>query len=161
MSAIACRCCSKSRNALVSELDVRELFPNITACLRRVMPSEYSSLALLEPDGVVLKNYALVFEGNPEIIPQGATAKLDETPAGRAVETRRPAVLDSGELAQFASPLAQRLAAAGLKSLCCIPLITRNRVLGTLNIGSTKEDAFTPADVDFLDPGGQPGGHRD
>jgi len=137
-------------NALVSELDVRELFPNITACLRRVMPSEYSSLALLEPDGVVLKNYALVFEGNPEIIPQGATAKLDETPAGRAVETRRPAVLDSGELAQFASPLAQRLAAAGLKSLCCIPLITRNRVLGTLNIGSTKEDAFTPADVDFL-----------
>ena len=36
-------------NALVSELDIRELFPSITACLRRVMPSEYSSLALLEP----------------------------------------------------------------------------------------------------------------
>ena len=38
-------------NALVSELDIRELFPSITACLRRVMPSEYSSLALLEPGG--------------------------------------------------------------------------------------------------------------
>ncbi len=35
-------------NALVSELDIRELFPSITACLRRVMPSEYSSLALLD-----------------------------------------------------------------------------------------------------------------
>ena len=33
-------------NVLVSELDIRELFPSITACLRRVMPSEYSSLAL-------------------------------------------------------------------------------------------------------------------
>jgi len=137
-------------NALVSELDVRELFPNITACLRRVMPSEYSSLALLEPDGVTLKNYALVFEGNPEIIPQGATAVLDATPAGKAVETRHPVVLDGRELAEFASPLAQRLAAAGLKSLCCIPLITRNRVLGTLNIGSAKESAFTPSDIDFL-----------
>jgi formate hydrogenlyase transcriptional activator len=137
-------------NVLVSELDIRELFPSITACLRRVMPSEYSSLALLEQGGGTLKNYALVFEGNPAIIPQGATAKLDETPAGRVVETRRPVVLNGPELAQFTSPAAQRLAAAGLKSLCCIPLIARNRVLGTLNIGSRKESAFAPADVDFL-----------
>jgi formate hydrogenlyase transcriptional activator len=137
-------------NVLVSELDVRELFPSITACLRRVMPSEYSSLALLEPGGALLRNYALVFEGNPEIIPQGATAALEETPAGRAVETRRPTVLDGRELSRFASPLVKRLAGAGLKSFCCIPLITRNRVLGTLNVGSTKENAFAPADVDFL-----------
>ena len=114
------------------------------------MPSEYSSLALLEQGGGALKNYALVFEGNPEIIPQGATAKLDETPAGRVVATRRPVVLDGLELAQFSSPVAQRLVVAGLKSFCCTPLIARNRVLGTLNIGSMKESAFAPADVDFL-----------
>jgi formate hydrogenlyase transcriptional activator len=137
-------------NVLVSELDIRELFPSITACLRRVMPSEYSSLALVEEGGGRLKNHALVFEGDPAIIPHGATAALDETPAGRAVETRRPEVFDGSQLAQFASPLAQRLAAAGLKSLCCIPLITRNRVLGTLNVGSMKENAFAPSDVDFL-----------
>jgi len=137
-------------NVLVSELDVRELFPSITACLRRVTPSDYSSLALLEPGGARLKNYALVFEGNPEVIPQGATAAIEETPAGRAVETRGPVVLDRSDLAKYASPVAQRLAAAGLKSLCCIPLITRKGVLGTMNIGSTKENAFAPADVDFL-----------
>jgi formate hydrogenlyase transcriptional activator len=137
-------------NVLVSELHIRELFPSITACLRRVMPSEYSSLALLDTSGGVLKNHALVFEGNPAIIPQGATAALEETPAGRAVETRRPAVPDARELAGFKSPLAQRLAQAGLRSLCCIPLITRNRVLGTLNVGSLKENAFAPSDVDFL-----------
>ncbi len=137
-------------NVLVSELDIRELFPSITACLRRVMPSEYSSLALLEQDGARLKNHALVFEGNPEIIPHGATASLEETPAGRAVETRRPVVLDAQELAEFKSPLARRLVDAGLRSLCCIPLIARNRVLGTLNVGSRKESAFAPSDVDFL-----------
>jgi formate hydrogenlyase transcriptional activator len=137
-------------NVLVSELDIRELFPSITACLRRVMPSEYSSLALLEQGGGVLRNHALVFEGNPAIIPHGATVALDETPAGRAVETRHPVVLDARELAQFSSLLVQRLASAGLKSLCCIPLITRNRVLGTLNVGSMKEHAFASSDVDFL-----------
>jgi formate hydrogenlyase transcriptional activator len=137
-------------NVLVSELDVRELFPSISACLRRVMPSEYSSLALLEPGGQRLKNYALVFEGNPEIIPQGASAALGETPAGRAVETRSPAVLDGRELAQWSAQVPQRLAKAGLQSLCCIPLITRNRVLGTLNVGSMKEHAFAPSDVELL-----------
>jgi formate hydrogenlyase transcriptional activator len=147
-------------NVLVSELDIRELFPSITACLRRVMPSEYASLALVEkgplekglPEkgGGALKNYALVFEGNPEIIPQGATARLDETPAGQAVESRRPVLLNGRELGQFASPLAHRLAAAGLQSLCCIPLITRKGVLGTLNVGSMKEKAFAPSDVDLL-----------
>jgi formate hydrogenlyase transcriptional activator len=137
-------------NALVSELDIRELFPSIAACLRRVMPSEYSSLALFDPGSRILRNHALVFEGNPDIIPQGTGAALDETPAGRAVETRRPVVLDQAGLARFSSPLAQRLAAAGLKSLGCIPLITRNGVLGTLNVGSMKEHAFTPSDVDFL-----------
>jgi formate hydrogenlyase transcriptional activator len=137
-------------NVLVSELDIRELFPSISACLRRVMPSEYSSLALLEEGGTLLRNHALVFAGNPDIIPQGAGAALDHTPAGRAVETRRPVVLDETELAQFSSPLVQRLAAAGLKSVCCIPLISRNGVLGTLNVGSMKANAFTPSDVDFL-----------
>jgi formate hydrogenlyase transcriptional activator len=137
-------------NALVSELDIRELFPSITACLRRVMPSDYSSLALLDKDGAVLRNYALVFEGDPDIIPQGTTAALHHTPAGRAVETRRPVVLAAPELAQFKSSLVQRLASAGLQSLCCIPLITRNRVLGTLNVASMKEHAFLAPDVDFL-----------
>jgi formate hydrogenlyase transcriptional activator len=137
-------------NALVSQLDIRELFPSIAACLRRVMPSEYSSLALLEEGGALLRNHALVFAGNPDIIPQGTGAALDHTPAGRAVETRRPVVLDQAGLAQFSSPLLQRLAAAGLKSVCCIPLITRNGVLGTLNVGSMKENAFMPPDVDFL-----------
>jgi formate hydrogenlyase transcriptional activator len=137
-------------NVLVSELDIRELFPSITACLRRVMPSDYSSLALLDKSGDVLQNYALVFEGDPDIIPQGTTVRLEETPAGGAVATRRPIILNTNELVRFVSPVAQRLAAAGLKSLCCIPLITRNRVLGTLNVGSMKENAFAPPDIDFL-----------
>jgi len=137
-------------NVLVSELDIRELFPSITACLRRVMPHEYSSLALLEAGGAVLRNHALVFEGDPAIIPQGFAAALDETPAGRAIQTRHAVLLDSDELLRYPTPVAQRLADAGLKSLCCIPLITRNSVLGTLNVGSFKEAAFLPSDIDFL-----------
>jgi formate hydrogenlyase transcriptional activator len=137
-------------NALVSELDIRELFPSISAFLRRVVPGEYSSLALLEPGAGQIKAHALVFEGNKEIMPAGTTARLDEVPAGQAVESRRPVILDAAGLARFPSPIVRRLVAAGLKSLCCVPLITRKHVLGTLNVASTTENAFSPADVDFL-----------
>jgi formate hydrogenlyase transcriptional activator len=137
-------------NALVSELGIRELFPTISTCLRRAVPHEYASLALCIPGTNELKIHALVFDGDPDIFHEGATAAMDETPAGQAVETRRPVILDEAALDRFSSPLAPRLKEAGLKSACCIPLITRRRVLGTLNVGSTRENAFSTSDVDFL-----------
>jgi formate hydrogenlyase transcriptional activator len=136
-------------NALVSELDTRDLFRTITACLQRAVPHEYSSLALRVPDTGQLRVHALIFEGNLGI-QEGATAGIDETPAGKAVETRRAVVLDADGLRKFRAPVIQRLLDAGLRSICCLPLISRKNVLGTLNVGSTRPDAFTSADVDLL-----------
>ncbi|HEV2686907.1 MAG TPA: GAF domain-containing protein, partial [Bryobacteraceae bacterium] len=137
-------------NTLVSELDIRDLFPSITACLRRAVPHEYASLALRVPGTEQLRLHALVYEGKGELAKEGATAAMDETPAGQAVETRRPVVLDEAGLRRYTSPVVRRLSDAGLKSVCSIPLITRIRVLGTLNVGSTRENAFAACDIDFL-----------
>jgi formate hydrogenlyase transcriptional activator len=136
-------------NALVSELDIHDLFPTITACLRRAVPHEYSSLSLRVPGTDQLSLHALIFEGDPGI-QEGATAGIDETPAGQAVETRRAVVLDAEGLRQFPAYGVQRVVDAGLTSICCLPLITRTHVLGTLNVGSTRPQAFSSADVDFL-----------
>jgi len=40
--------------------------------------------------------------------------------------------------------------ALGLKSACFFPLVARERLLGTLNVGRFPERAFTQDDVDFL-----------
>jgi formate hydrogenlyase transcriptional activator len=137
-------------NALVSELSVRELFPTITAAVRRAVPHEYSSLALRVPGTDQIRIYALVFDGSPGIFSEGTTTALNETPAGRAVESRKPAFLDEKELSKYPLPIVQRLVAAGLKTICCVPLITRTEVLGTLNVGSTSANAFSASDIDFL-----------
>ena len=137
-------------NTLVSELDIRDLFPSITACVRRAVPHEYSSLALRVPGTDQLRVHALVFDGPGGVLEEGASAAMSETPAGEAVETRRPVILDADALARVSSPIVQRLAKAGLKSICCLPLITRLHVLGTLNVGSTRERAFSDSDIDFL-----------
>ena len=136
-------------NALVSELDIHDLFPTITACLRRAVPHEYLSLALRVPGTDQLRVHALIFEGDPGI-QEGATAGIDETAAGQAVETRRAVVLDAEGLRKFPAYGVQRVVDAGLTSVCCVPLITRTHVLGTLNVGSTRPHAFSSTDVDFL-----------
>jgi hypothetical protein len=51
-------------NALVSELDIHDLFPSITACLRRAVPHEFASLALRLTGTDQLRVHALVFEGD-------------------------------------------------------------------------------------------------
>src|SRR6202011_5842836 len=38
----------------------------------------------------------------------------------------------------------------GIQSLCCVPLTTRKRELGTLNLASKEANAFAPPDVGFL-----------
>jgi formate hydrogenlyase transcriptional activator len=40
--------------------------------------------------------------------------------------------------------------AEGLESVCCVPLIRGDRVLGTLNVASRRDHAFTPDDLDLL-----------
>jgi formate hydrogenlyase transcriptional activator len=37
-----------------------------------------------------------------------------------------------------------------VKSFCVVPLISHDRVLGTMNVGRLREDAFTPEDVELL-----------
>jgi formate hydrogenlyase transcriptional activator len=38
----------------------------------------------------------------------------------------------------------------GLKSVCCLPLISRNRAIGVLVLGRLRDDAFSQADISFL-----------
>jgi formate hydrogenlyase transcriptional activator len=38
----------------------------------------------------------------------------------------------------------------GIKSACCVPLISHGRLLGTLTVASRREAAFSPEDVDLL-----------
>jgi len=136
-------------NMLVSELDIRDLFPTLTAGVRRAVPHEYSSLALRVPGTDQLRLHALVFDG-PTPFQEGNAAPLSGTPASEAMESRRPVLLTMNDLARFSANVTDHLKTIGLRTICCLPLITRRHVLGTLNVGSTRDNAFSDTDIDFL-----------
>jgi formate hydrogenlyase transcriptional activator len=59
-------------------------------------------------------------------------------------------VISQLNLQQFPSEVTKRLMVEGLKSGCCLPLVTPGRVSGVLNVASLREDAFIQADVELL-----------
>src|SRR2546422_628057 len=138
-------------NALMASLDLRELFAATSRSLRRVIHHDYTSLALIDAETNQLRLHALDFPQGRGFVQEEMVGPLEGSPPAKAVASRQPVVFRSADCEQARqSEMARRHLAEGLKSACFIPLINRDRVLGTLNVGSLREDAFTEDDVDLL-----------
>jgi formate hydrogenlyase transcriptional activator len=99
-------------------------------------------ISLPDPENGKLHHFFADFPGHEELVGSGQVKAI---PVERVFQTGTLITLNSEQLG--ADPL---LAACGLKSLCCLPLPGRGRVLGVFCIGSMREDGFTDDDVSFL-----------
>ncbi len=136
-------------NTLAPNLDLRELLRAVSSNVRRVMRCDYTSVILPEPDGEHLRIYARDFSEVPAPMEEELVVPRVGTPAGIVLATGKALVLEAEELARF-DPRINPTLALGLKSACFLPLIARERLLGTLNVARYPERAFTQDDVDFL-----------
>jgi formate hydrogenlyase transcriptional activator len=133
-------------NRVVSNLDLRELLREISASIRRVMQCEGVGVALPDPEDGRLRIYALDFPNSDGHIREGFEPPAEEeSSAAQVFRTGEAVILNARELAR--DPVATK---EGAKSVCHLPLIDRNHVLGTLSLGSIHENAFSPDDVVFL-----------
>ncbi len=137
-------------NAVVSSLEWQELVTRIASSLRRVIPHEAMSLYLHEAETGTFRRLALNFPGNKGLLQEDSEVPVGDTPAGSAFLSRKPLIFQEEGLRRFNSETARRLLAEGVKSGCCLPLVSHDRALGTLNVGSTSKEAFTRADMDLL-----------
>jgi formate hydrogenlyase transcriptional activator len=135
---------------LLSNLDVRELFTAISATLRRIMPHEYASLAFYEPESKDLRLLSLEQPETEAALGKEMLSPAQEALAGRAMNSRQPLVLNDLENSAARTKATDRLIAEGVKSACFMPLITQDRVLGTLNLVSRQKGAFDQQHVDLL-----------
>jgi formate hydrogenlyase transcriptional activator len=142
-------------NAVVSHLDLRDLFRPIAAALRRVLQQDYASLALYDEGRHGWRVHALDFPGGKGILQTEHEAPFEGAPASRSVAARRPVVFDRAALERLDSAITRTLLAEGIRLLCCVPLLSGSRVMATLNVGRFREAAFTESEVELL---GQVGG---
>jgi formate hydrogenlyase transcriptional activator len=135
-------------NSVVSTLDLRQLFRAISASLRRVMDCDYASVLLPEQDGKHLRVYARNFSEGGESWQEEIVIPAAGRPATKVLESGQPLVLDSQGLIRYGPQL--NLVSMGLKSTCFLPMVSGDRVIGTLNLGRLREGAFSQGDVEFL-----------
>jgi len=139
-------------NVLVTSRELSDLFRGIVSALTRVIHHDYTSLALLDPSTNRLRIHALDFDGSDSLFAgKEVTVSLEESPAGRCMRAAKPTIFHGAELDQFHAELVRVLREKGLTSVCCVPLISKGRAYGTLNLASRRLDAFTDADAELLD----------
>jgi formate hydrogenlyase transcriptional activator len=137
-------------NAVVSKLDLHDLLSAISASLRRVIHHEYTSLALYEPAMNQMRMLALDFPQGKGLIREEMLVPLEGSISGKAFRNRQSLVLDRLAMDEFFSPTSRLLRDEGVRSVVCTPLITHDRVLGTISLASLRDAAFQQGDVDLL-----------
>jgi len=139
-------------NVLVTSRELSDLFRGIVSALTRVIHHDYTSLALLDPSTNRLRIHALDFDGSDSLFAgKEVTVSLEESPAGRCMRAAKPTIFHGAELDQFPAELVRVLREKGLTSVCCVPLISKGRAYGTLNLASRRLDAFNDGDAELLD----------
>lgn len=139
-------------NAVVSHLDMDAVFASVSTSLQRVIQHDGCSLLLYEPETGQYRCHILRVAKNESFVEEGRADHTVKSPGCTAISTRAPAVFGEQDLIELSqeSKIAQRLLAEGVKSFCSIPLLSHDRVLGTLNVGRLREDAFASDDVELL-----------
>ena len=137
-------------NTLVRNLDLRELLAQVSGCIRRALQHDYSSLCLYDPLENQFTIHAVDFPQGAGAIRQELTFPPEDSPAGKAFIGREPLLVKRLDAQTFPSKITEMLIQDGIRSGCWLPLVGRERTLGTLNVCSFQEARFTPDDVALL-----------
>jgi formate hydrogenlyase transcriptional activator len=137
-------------NQVVSNLELRDLLRAISQDVRRVMQCDYAGLSLPDAENKQLRLYAVDFPGGKGFLQEDLLYSIEGSPSGTAFRTMKPLTLQSPFTGWLHYPIVQIAVREGLKSFCFLPLISRNRSIGTLVLARLRDDAFSQADISFL-----------
>ena len=136
-------------NAVVKSLDLESLLRAISDSLRKVIPHDSAAITLYDPETSQLRLHSFDLQYASDL-EEGALFPLEGTPEGLAFTSRQPVVIRKLDLKEFPAPRIEHAYNDGLRSGCSIPLIAHDRTLGTLDIASRSENAFTEQDAELL-----------
>jgi formate hydrogenlyase transcriptional activator len=134
---------------IASSLELKDLLLAISANVRRVMQADFVGVALPDPArGGQLRGYAYESAEGPGP-PADAGAMHENSGPAIVFRTGKPALLHAASLEERL-PESDHFRQLGIQEACSLPLISRNRILGSLDLGRLRPAEFTQDEVDFL-----------
>jgi formate hydrogenlyase transcriptional activator len=128
-------------NTLVSNLQLNDLLKAISSSIRSVLQCE--GVALPDAERKHLRFVAFDF-------PRLAGKVADEKRIPVDGDSQIARVFRSGEPLSESQDIDPMVRAEGVRSLCHIPLVSRNRTLGVLGLARLTPIPFSPKDLEFL-----------
>jgi len=135
---------------LLANVDIRKMLDAISASLRHMVPHDASSLALFDEGTGKLRVQVLAAGNDAGASRDEVLLDVDASPAGQAFRTRRPVILNRIDRWPFALETIHHLTRQGLQSGVWVPLIHRERTLGSIMVASRRQSAFSQRDTQML-----------
>jgi formate hydrogenlyase transcriptional activator len=136
-------------NSVVSNLELRDVLLSISPSIRKVMRLDGVALMLPDAEAKHLHTHVMDFPNGKGIAQQKMSSRLDASLPGQVFHSGKQWMGDIDELRRLGFD--HRIASAeGVETLCLLPLIRRQRVLGVLCLLRLEKDAFNQEDVEFL-----------
>ena len=135
-------------NAIISNLELRDLLRAISASVRHVMKCDSVGVALPDPNDQRLRIHAVDFPEGRGLIREEGKVPAAEGPTNRVFRIGEPVALDARALASL--DVNNLAVAEGFHALCDVPLVSRSRTLGVLCLGRLHDDPFTGDEVEFV-----------
>src|SRR6266851_1229890 len=133
-------------NHVVSNLEFRDLLRAVVASTRRVMACDGVGITLPDTNNTHLRIYALDFPLIDESVQEESLVSMDEDVSGTVFRTGK---LWCGSVQEARRLGMKDTSQAEVGTVCCLPLVSRGRVLGTFGVVKYQDNAFT-GDIEFL-----------
>ncbi|MFC2163528.1 adenylate/guanylate cyclase domain-containing protein [Acidobacteriota bacterium] len=134
---------------LNSSLDFNELLNKIMDLLFMVIDADYGSLILLE-EGAEDELVPVVMKAKDEGTKEIAEMKISRTIIQKVID-EKVALLTSDAMADSRLADAMSIVRKGIRSAMCVPVWDQDKVIGAIQLNSTRLDnAFTMDDLELL-----------
>lgn len=137
-------------NQVVSNLEFDDLLHAISSIVRRVMHCDAAAIMLPDAEGKNLRVHTLDFPDSWGLFKEGGEIPIEGSMPGRTLQTGEPFVLNRLDRETTAPEMYAKASGEGIKSLCDIGLVSRNRVLGVMALARRQENTFDDDEVVFL-----------
>ncbi len=134
-------------NSIASNLELRDLLLAVSANVRRILHADFVGIALPDAKGV-LCGYAYQSHSGPGPLRTEVQVLDQRTAPATSFRTRKPAILHAAQLREFTTD--DDFMRLGMQEACSIPLISRDRIVGTLDLGRLNPSPFTEDEIESL-----------
>jgi PAS domain S-box-containing protein len=136
-------------NVMISNLDIRKLLDAIGSSVQQVVVHDFTVLALYDLPADKLRVRFLCAPGDTTLAGTEQSLPLEGSLSYRVMASREPLTVNSlpDDLTAESRDLWSK---TGMRSICLLPLLSQDRVIGVLGLASRTPGAFDASDTRLL-----------